>query len=575
MTVVKNVSIKQLKNHNASLQATVSEQNEKIIQLSHQNDEISQKVSEQDQKIIQLEEQLNWFKRQLFGQRSERDVSHINPDQLQFSGFEPLDQEDPVTKTVASHVRRKPENKGKESIVLPKDLPVETTVLDIPEEEKICAETGAALVKIGEETTYKLAYKPGSFYLKEIIRPKYAHPNQEEKGIVIRELPEGLLTRCKADESFLSFIFTKKFADHMPLYRICEGLERHGIVISRKLLSQWVIRCGMALLPLYNLMKDKILKSGNIFIDETPIKIQEKEKCKTGYMWVIVGGEGADPPYRVYSFKDNRQHQNVTHLLGRYQGNLHSDKYAAYVTQGKQEGVNWCVCYSHIRRKFYEAEVGDLELRDWVIRKIKYLFMLEKIAWGRSPEERLKIRQEKEIPIIDEVISQMKSKLSEGKILPKSKLREAIGYVCGVIPYLKNHTKSPWARLDNNVAERAIRPLAIGRKNWLFFGSVEGGEAGAVIMSLVQTCRGLGINPHEYLEDVMRRLMGHSSSKLYELLPDEWKKARGQKSPSCSSGPEEQTCGEKARAAADDGASTEARELATEAEGESDSEAQS
>ena len=121
--------------------------------------------------------------------------------------------------------------------------------------------------------------------------------------------------------------------------------------------------------------------------------------------------------------------------------------------------------------------------------------MLERVAWARSPEERLKIRQEKEVPIIDELIAKIKGKLTDGRILPKSKLREAIGYFCGLIPYLKNYTKSPSARLDNNVAERAIRPLAIGRKNWLFFGSVEGGEAGAVILSLVQTCRGLGINP--------------------------------------------------------------------------------
>ena len=180
----------------------------------------------------------------------------------------------------------------------------------------------------------------------------------------------------------------------------------------------------------------------------------------------------------------------------------------------------------HIRRKFFEAESGDVLFRSLVLRKIKYLFLLEKVAWARSPEERLKIRLEKEVPIIDELISKIKGKLTDGKILPKSKLREALGYFCGLIPHLKNYTKSPWARLDNNVAERAIRPLAIGRKNWLFFGSVEGGEAGAVILSLVQTCRGLGINPMEYLEDVMRRQMSYNAQKLEELLPDQWNKAR-------------------------------------------------
>ena len=152
--------------------------------------------------------------------------------------------------------------------------------------------------------------------------------------------------------------------------------------------------------------------------------------------------------------------------------------------------------------------------------------MLEKVAWARSPEERLQIRQEKEVPIIDELIEKIKARLIDGTILPKSKFREALGYFCGLIPYLKNYTKHAFARLDNNVAERAVRPLAIGRKNWLFFGSEDGGEAGAILLSLVQTCRGLGINPREYLEDVFRRLMGHNAQKLEELLPDRWSQAR-------------------------------------------------
>jgi hypothetical protein len=140
----------------------------------------------------------------------------------------------------------------------------------------------------------------------------------------------------------------------------------------------------------------------------------------------------------------------------------------------------------------------------------------------------LKIRQEKEIPIINELIEKIKTRLMDGKLLPKSKFREALGYFCSLIPYLKNYTKHAFARLDNNVAERAVRPLAIGRKNWLFFGSEDGGEAAAILLSLAQTCRGLQINPREYLEDVFRRLMGHSAQKLEELLPDRWFAARQQ-----------------------------------------------
>jgi transposase len=479
--------------------------------------------------IVFLKEQLEWFKRQIFGKRSERIVSDLNSHQLIFEGFENTQSpSEEQKKTVSTHTRRKPNRNGQDKIILPSDLAVQTTILDIPEEEKICKETGQPLVQIGVEVSHKLAHEPGSYYIKEIIRPKYAHPQKEEAGILTAELPDSLLPKCRADESFLAEIITRKFGDHLPLYRMAEILKREGIGISRKLLSQWVIRCGMALKPLYDEMLKRILDSENIYIDETPVKLQDIGKCKQAYMWVIVGGKAANPSYRVYEFKQNRCHDNVLEILKGYRGCLHSDKYAAYQKLAERKIITWHPCWSHVRRKFFEAEAGDPSFRQWVLRKIRYLFMLERVAWARSPEERLKIRCEKEVPIIDELIEKIKARLVDGKILPKSKLREAIGYFCSLIPYLKNYTQNAFGRLDNNVAERAVRPLAIGRKNWLFFGSPDGGEAGAILFSLVQTCRGLEINPREYLEDVMRRIMGHNSQRLYELLPDEWLMVRQQ-----------------------------------------------
>jgi transposase len=480
--------------------------------------------------IAFLQEQINWFKRQIFGKRSERVVNDLNSHQLMFEGFENIQAPtEEKKKTIAAHTRSKPNRNGQDKITLPPDLPVKTTFLDIPEEDKVCKETGEALVQIGVEVSHKLAHEPGSYYVKEIIRPKYAVPKREEAGVITAELPEALLPKCRADESLLAEIVTKKFGDHLPLYRIEEILKREGIKISRKLLSQWVVRTGMALKPLHDEMLKKILGSENIFIDETPVRLFATGKCKQSYMWVVVGGSEADPPYRIYEFKENRCHDNVLDILKDYRGGLHSDKYNAYQKLAERKIIIWFPCWSHIRRKFFEAEAGDPEFRKWVLRKIRYLFMLERVAWARSPEERLKIRKEKEAPIIDELIEKIKEKLVDGKILPKSKLRGAIGYFCGLIPYLKNYTKHAFSRIDNNVAERAVRPLAIGRKNWLFFGSPDGGEAGAVLFSLVQTCRGLGINPREYLEDVMRRIMGHNSQKLYELLPDHWLAARQSK----------------------------------------------
>jgi len=476
-----------------------------------------------------LEEQLAWFKRQFFGPRSEKTIKSLNNSQLVLEGFDqPQDTKPEEKKMIPAHERKKPNRNGKDTITLPPDLPVERQVIDIPEEEKICPETGQPLVKIGEEVTLKLAHKPGSYYLKEIVRPKYALPKESEGGICVAPLPEGLLTRCQADESLLADILTKKFADHLPLYRQAEMLSREGIKITRQTLCQWVVRAGMALEPLYDEMIRQIISSDNIFIDETPLNMQAPGmgKVHKAFMWVMCGGKERDPPYRIYDFYTNRKHANAEKLLEGYHGVVHSDKYGAYEALANAKKIIWCPCWSHIRRKFIEAESGDPKFREWVLRKIRHLFMLEKVAWTRSEEERLRIRLEKEVPIIDELIQATKSRLVDGKLLPKSKFREALGYFCGLIPHLKNYTMHPYARLDNNVAERAVRPLAIGRKNWLFVGNEDGGKAAAIIFSLVQTCRAIGVNPREYLEDVMRRLMSHNAQKLYELLPNRWLAAR-------------------------------------------------
>lgn len=475
-----------------------------------------------------LKEQLEWFKRQLFGQKAEKFVDKSNGAQLYFEGFDKLVEVPPEKTTIPAHERKKRKPTGKDEIIVPAGLPVERLFIDIPEEAKICPKTGVPLVKIGEEVTSKLAHKPGSYFIKQIIRPKYGTPKTSDDGVKVADLPESLLNRCQADDSLLADILVKKFADHLPLYRQSEMMAREGIHISRQTLCQWVLRAGKALKPLYNEMISQILKSENIFYDETPIKMLEPGKGKTrqAYMWVLVGGQSSNPGYRIYDFQIDRCHYHAAEMLKDYHGVLHSDKYGAYETLANKKKLTWCPCWGHIRRKFFEAESGDPKFRDWVLRQIRYLFMLEKVAWARSAEERLRIRQEKEVPIIDELIKAVKDKLTEGKILPKSKLKEALGYFCGLIPHLKNYTKHAFARLDNNVAERAVRPLAIGRKNWLFVGNEDGGESAAIIFSLIQTCRALEINPREYLEDIMRRLMSHNSQKLYELLPDQWKACR-------------------------------------------------
>jgi transposase len=494
--------------------------------LQNENDQLKEEINS-------LKEQLAWFQRQVFGKRSERDVDLGNDNIRYFDGFEPEKCEKPPEKRkVSAHDRkkRKEKNDNSNGLVIPENLPVEETILDLPEEEKVCPETGEKLVQIGEEIKTQLAHRSAHYFVKKIIRPKYALPKKEEAGILIADLPDSILPKSKADESLLAEIVTSKFADHLPLNRLSEIFSRDGVQLMRQLLSQWLIRLGSTLTPLYDLMLQQIKESRMGYVDETPLKLQVKGKGKLqqAYMWVLAGGQSADPPHRVYWFAENRNHQNAFDLLEGFSGVLHSDKYGAYIQLAKRDEIIWQACWAHVRRKFEEVESGDLAFRKMMLRKIRYLYMLERVAWTRSEKERLCIRKEKEEPIINELIAAVKAKMEEGKLLPKTKFRKALNYFYSLIPHLKSYISEPNARMDNNVAERAMRPLAIGRKNWLFVGSIQGGRSTAVLLSLVQTCRGLGINPREYLEDVMRRFHSHPANRLAELLPNQWAAKRQQ-----------------------------------------------
>jgi transposase len=491
-----------------------------------------------DQRIVALEgelftlkEQLAWLKKQIFGVKSERIVADLGSQPLLDFDFGNQAPEKEAETEDVSYRRRKPsKNLGSDTISFPDDLPVQRIELDLSAEAKVCPETGQPLVRIGSEVSRKLARRAEQFFIIEYVRPKYASKAAPDLGVLTAALPDAIIARCPADESLLAYVLTSKFADHLPLNRQVEMLKRSDINISRQTLSKWVLTLGAALSPIYDAMKTRVLGSGAVFADETPIDLQVKGKssCQQAYMWIYVGGGGGDPPYRFFEFCLTRSHDHPLVTLKHYKGLLHSDKYGAYEKLAKQEGIIWCPCMAHVRRKFVEAEGGDPALRRQILRKIRYLFMLELVAWVRPAEERLRIRQEIEKPILDQLTQMVKNRLMAGGLLPKSNFAKALNYYQGLAPYLPNYSNYPDARLDNNVAERGIRPLTIGRKNWLFVGSEDGGRASATILSLVQTCRNLGINPQEYLEDVLRRIMGHPAKQIHDLLPDNWLAAKSQ-----------------------------------------------
>jgi transposase len=500
-----------------------------VQQQARMIEALEAQVALQKEQLALLKEQLAWFQKQVFGAKSERIVADLGQQSLPFAEAEVAAA--PVAETTEEvHYQRRQavKNRGADTISFPEDLPVERKILDLPEGEKICSETGEPLVRIGEEVTRKLARKAEQFFIIEYVRPKYASRKNPDQGVLTAALPDSIIDRCPADESLLASILTAKFADHLPLYRQAQMLRRSDVRISRQTLSKWVLSLGAGLAPLYEAMKARVLESGVVFVDESPISLQTPGKghCKKAYMWVYAGGGGGDPPYRFFEFRTSRSHAHVEQTLRGYQGVLHSDKYAAYEKLAKREDILWCPCMAHVRRKFVEAEGGDPGLRRRILRKIRHLFMLERVAWARNPEERLRIRREIEQPVLESLTALVKERRLTGGLLPKSKFSQALNYYLDLALHFANYLNHPDARLDNNVAERAIRPLTIGRKNWMFVGSETGGQASATILSLIQTCRNLDINPQEYLEDILRRIMSHPARQIEELLPDRWLAAR-------------------------------------------------
>ena len=486
------------------------------------------------QQVSHLTEQLDWFKRQLFGKKSERfmDINPLQPALGDLLDGVPESPEEPVkTKTVTCPVKRRRRGEGDDGITMPDDLPIVEKVHELDPEEAVCLETGEPLKIIDYEISDKLAIKPPQFYILRHKRAKYASASDPGQGVITAPMPPAPIERSSADVSLLAYFLICKYMDHLPLNRLSQIFSRSGIHIHRKTMSAWAMQLGDVLAAVYEEMKKQVLAAPSLFIDETTTKELNIGKCAIRYIWVAVGGGGGggDPPYRIYHF-GTRQHEQLDRFIGDYSGAVHSDQYKAYLKKAQADDFIWQPCGAHARRKFEEAAGFSDGFREWILRQFRRIFLYERVAWKQNPEQRLVIRREKEEPIIDEIIRRCKEELVAKTHLPRSKSRKALEYLLTNAPYMKNYIDNPDMRFDNNVAERALRPLTLGRKNWLFVGSERGGRNAAIIYSILQTCKALGVNPQEYLEDVLPRILDHNSNRVAELLPDRWAAARAAQS---------------------------------------------
>jgi transposase len=319
-------------------------------------------------------------------------------------------------------------------------------------------------------------------------------------------------------------------ATHLPLHRLERVYERQGVFLHRSTLSDWLAACADLLRPLYDLMVSEVLQSRALHTDDTTVKMQElvTHLLSTARFWVYLGD--AAHPYNVFDFTVNRKRDGPQSFLANYQGYLHADAFSGYDglylpdPRTAQARIIEVACNAHARRKFYEARGSDALRSHQALAYYRQLYELERAAKEFSDAQRLQMRQDLAVPVLGQFHAWLTALRPE--VLPKSPMGEAIGYALNNWAALVRYTEAGFLAIDNNAAEREMKRIAIGRKNWLTVGSPRGGQTAAVLFSFTSTCQRLGVEPWAYLQDVLTRLPATPAGELAALLPDHWRAAR-------------------------------------------------
>ena len=462
------------------------------------------------------------FQRHRFGRRAES----LPEDQLQLAledaeqeaaaGQVESEQKNPVERKVRAARRRT--NRGK----LPTHLPRIETVVDV--ESTVCPCCAGTLHRIGEDVSERLDVVPAQFRVLVVRRPKYACRACTDV-VVQAPAPTRLIEGGLPTEATVAHVLVSKFADHLPLYRQAQIYARQGVTLDRSTLADWVGRAAFLLRPVHERLLDKLKVSPKLFADETtaPVLDPGRGQTKTGQLFAYARDDrpwgGSDPPGVAYVYAaDRKAERPIAHLKG-FTGILQVDGYGGYKVLARQSNVQLAFCWSHVRRKFYAlATPGPAPIACEALTRIAELYRIEGEIRGRLAEERRMIRQERSRPLVEALEPWLRTKLQ--LISQKTKLAEAIRYTLSRWHGLCLFLDDGRVEIDNNVVERAIRPLALTRKNALFAGSDGGAEHWAVIASLIATCKLIGVEPYRYLADTITRIVdGHPQNRLDELLP--------------------------------------------------------
>jgi len=470
--------------------------------------------------VDSLQHELGWYKRHLFGRRSEK----LDPNQQML--FALLDQTlqerqavspPPVPKAPA----RPPQHHGR--VPLPKHLPRERIEYHPPQEALVCPRCGQPKERMGEEVTEQLDYVPASFIVRQHVRVKYACKKCQE-GVVIADLPPRPIERGRPGEGLLAHVLTSKYCDHLPLHRQEAIFQRHGVEIARSTLCDWVGEGATLLTPLVQEMHRQILHAPKVHTDDTPVTARNgsgKEKHK-GFLWAYI-----DPDHNVvFDYTSGHSREGPLRFLGDYAGYVQADAYNGYDALFAKGHATEVACWAHTRRKFFAAQDTDPARAAEMLVLIGNLYQIEEQAKEENlgREQIRALRQKEGLPILE--VIEKRLALWGPQVLPKSPLGQAIGYAQGQWLALLRYTQDGLLSIDNNLAERTLRMVAVGRKNWLFVGHDNGGHRAAIIYSLVASCKLCGIDPFAYLRDVLERISTHPASRIAELLPRNWKPSR-------------------------------------------------
>ena len=504
--------------------------------LAAAKEEIHQTKEELRQKVEQLAQAqalIAELKRELFGAKADKLNAEQEEQLRQLVGDvqeqnqrpPPLSRElleEAVAQERAEQRQRAKERRRRH--LPPVELEKQQVILEPP--DRLCPQSGEPRAEIGREVTTEYDYLPAKLIIRQIVRPKYGRCGKPCcQGVSIAPLPPRLVPQSKLGLGLAVYLLLSRFDDHVSYYTLERiFLERFGAVIARQQMVQWVEKVAHLLLAIYWLIWEELKAGDYLQIDESPVKVLDPEvkgKAAQGYLWFYSKPGG----YVFLEFNQSRGRDGPRQRLRGFRGTMQTDGYELYDALRKEQPrtLKRIGCTSHARRKFYKALLESCSEALWFIGQMRQLYQLERELKDASPEERRKGRLRKAPALWLAMKRRAEAIRADPRVLPKSTLGNAVRYLLNEYTALVGYLRDGRFEIDSNLVENDVRPSAVGKKRWLFIGHPDAGWRSAVIYTLIQSCRRYGINPQEYLTDVLERLPSMTSSQVRELLPANWK----------------------------------------------------